>query len=53
MYEACMWDELKAMKVWENNDCDMPPFPISVIFHSDYQNYAFTEWDEYSVTTLA
>ena len=53
MYEACMWDELKAMKVWENNDCDMPPFPISVIFHSDYQGYAFSEWDEYSVTTLA
>ena len=20
MYEACMWDELKAMKVWEEND---------------------------------
>ena len=53
MYEACMWDELKAMKVWENNDCDMPPFPISVIFNSDYQNYAFEEWDGYSKTTLA
>lgn len=47
MYEACMWEELKAMKVWEENDCDMPPFPISVIFHSDYQNYDFEEWDGY------
>jgi hypothetical protein len=47
MYEACMWEELKAMKVWEENDCDMPPFPISVIFHSDYQNYDFEEWDCY------
>ena len=53
MYEACMWDELKAMKVWESNDCDMPPFPISVIFHSDYQNYTFEEWDDYGKTTLA
>ena len=53
MYESCMWDELKAMKTWEENDCDMPPFPISVIFASDYQGYAFSEWDEDSVTTLA
>lgn len=53
MYESCMWDELKAMKTWEENDCDMPPFPISVIFASDYQGYAFSEWDGYSVTTLA
>jgi hypothetical protein len=45
MYESCMWDELKALKTWENNDCDMPPFPISVIFHSDYQGYDFKEFE--------
>ena len=45
MYESCMWEELKALKTWENNDCDMPPFPISVIFHSDYQGYEFKEWE--------
>lgn len=53
MYEACMWDELKALNTWQKNDCDMPPFPISVIFHSDYQGYDFTEWDGYGTTTLA
>jgi hypothetical protein len=53
MYESCMWDELKAMKIWEENDCDMPPFPISTIFISDYQNYVFEEWDGYDKNTLA
>lgn len=53
MYEACMWDELKALNTWQKNGCDMPPFPISVIFHSDYQGYDFTEWDGYGTTTLA
>ena len=52
MYEACMWDELKAMKVWEENDCDMPPFPISVIFHSDYQRYDFEGWIEEGKDTM-
>ena len=53
MYEACMWDEIKQLNEWANNTCDMPSFPISVIFHSDYQGYDFTEWDGYGTTTLA
>ena len=53
MYESCMWDEIKLLHEWTKNDCDMPPFPISVIFHSDYQGYDFTEWDGYGTTTLA
>lgn len=32
------------LKTWRMNDCDLPPFPISVILHSEYQNYKFTEW---------
>lgn len=51
MYEACMWDEIKQLNAWANNDCDMPQFPISVIFHSDYQNYTFEEWNEYGKDT--
>lgn len=33
------------LKAWRINDCDLPPFPISVILHSEYQNYKFTEWE--------
>ena len=33
------------LKTWRMNDCDLPPFPISVILHSEYQNYKFTEWE--------
>lgn len=33
------------LKEWRKNDCDLPPFPISVILHSEYQNYKFTEWE--------
>jgi hypothetical protein len=44
--ESCQYNE-EEFNSWLRNDCDMPPFPISVIFHSDYQNYDFEEWDCY------
>ena len=50
--ESCQYNE-EEFNDWLKNDCDMPPFPISVILASDYQGYAFSEWDEDSVTTLA
>lgn len=45
MYEACMWEEIKQLNEWANNHCDMPQFPISVIFNSDYQNYKFEDFE--------
>ena len=35
----------KAMNNWIASTNDIPPFPISAIFNSDYQNYKFTEWE--------
>lgn len=32
------------MNNWVSSNNDFPPFPLSVIFHSDYQNYDFTEY---------
>lgn len=30
---------------WVDGTCDMPPFPISVIFNSEYQNYKFQVYE--------
>ena len=43
LVESCQYDE-KDMNNWVSSDNDFPPFPLSVIFHSDYQNYDFTEY---------
>ena len=51
MIEACMWEEINMLQRWVNNDCDMPSFPISVIFHSDYQKYTMEEWTDYGKDT--
>lgn len=47
MAESNMFTEQMQsdLKEWRINDCDLPPFPISVILHSEYQNYKFTEWE--------
>ena len=42
LVESCQYNE-KDMNNWVSSDNDFPPFPLSVIFHSDYQNYDFTE----------
>lgn len=44
LVETCQYNE-KDMNDWIASNDEMPPFPISVIFHSDYQNYKFTEWE--------
>ena len=36
--ESCQYNE-EEFNAWLRNDCDMPPFPISVIFTSDYSEY--------------
>ena len=43
LVESCQYNE-KDMNWWVASDNDFPPFPLSVIFHSDYQNYDFTEY---------
>ena len=43
LVESCQYNE-KDMNNWIASDNDFPPFPLSVIFHSDYQNYDFTEY---------
>ena len=43
LVESCQYNE-KDMNWWIASDNDFPPFPLSVIFHSDYQNYDFTEY---------
>lgn len=43
LVESCQYNE-KDMNNWVASDNDFPPFPLSVIFHSDYQNYDFTEY---------
>lgn len=30
---------------WESLQCDYPPFPISMIFHSEYQNYNYKSFN--------
>lgn len=34
------------MEQWLKTDCDLPTFPISVIFNSDYQNYTCRIYEE-------
>ena len=36
--ESCQYNE-EEFNDWLKNDCDMPPFPISAIFTSDYTDY--------------
>lgn len=43
LVESSQYNE-KDMNNWVSSDNDFPPFPLSVIFHSDYQNYDFTEY---------
>ena len=42
LVESGQYNE-KDMNNWVSSNNDFPPFPLSVIFHSDYQNYDFTE----------
>lgn len=44
LVESGQYNE-KDMNNWIASTNDIPPFPISVIFRSDYQNYKFTEWE--------
>ena len=43
LVESGQYNE-KDMNNWVSSNNDFPPFPLSVIFHSDYQNYDFTEY---------
>jgi len=43
LVESCQYDE-GDMNNWIASTNDFPPFPLSVIFHSDYQNYDFEEY---------
>lgn len=46
MEEANMTNEIENMEQWLKTDCDLPTFPISVIFNSDYQNYTCRIYEE-------
>lgn len=43
--ESCQYNE-EEFNIWLKNDCDMPPFPISVIFTSDYTEYTCKVYGE-------
>ena len=43
--ESCQYNE-EEFNNWLRNDCDMPPFPISVIFTSDYTEYTCKVYGE-------
>lgn len=43
LVESCQYDE-GDMNNWIASTNDFPPFPLSVILHSDYQNFDFTEY---------
>lgn len=43
--ESCQYNE-EEFNTWLKNDCDMPPFPISVIFTSDYTDYICNVYGE-------
>lgn len=43
--ESCQYNE-EEFNTWLKNDCDMPPFPISVIFTSDYTEYTCKVYGE-------
>lgn len=42
LIESCQYNK-SEFENWLNSNCDMPPFPISVIFISDYPTYIFEE----------
>lgn len=39
MEEANMHYLSKGVDSWTESSCDLPSFPLSIIFHSDYTNY--------------
>lgn len=43
--ESCQYNE-EEFNNWLKNDCDMPPFPISTIFISDYTEYTCKVYGE-------
>lgn len=45
LMESCQYNKDEFV-TWVNGTCDMPPFPISAIFHSDYTGYKFHDFDE-------
>lgn len=42
LIESCQYNKCE-FENWLSNNCDLPPFPISVIFTSDYPTYIFEE----------
>lgn len=42
LIESCQYNDYE-FKNWLKSNCDLPPFPISVIFISDYPTYIFEE----------
>lgn len=44
LVESCQYDK-GDMNNWVLSDNDFPPFPLSVIFHSDYQNYDYNYFE--------
>ena len=44
LVESYQYDE-GDMNNWVASANDIPPFPISVILHSEYQNYKYTDWE--------
>jgi hypothetical protein len=42
LIESCQYIKCE-FENWLSNNCDLPPFPISVIFTSDYPTYIFEE----------
>ena len=42
--ESCQYNE-EEFNIWLKNDCDMPPFPISAIFTSDYTEYTYKGYE--------
>lgn len=42
LIESCQYNH-SEFESWLMSDCDLPPFPISVIFTSDYPDYIFEE----------
>lgn len=43
LIESCQYDA-EAVAEWTNGNCDFPPFPLSVIYHCEYENY---DYDDY------
>jgi hypothetical protein len=43
--ECCHYNE-EEFNIWLKSDCDMPPFPISYIFTSDYTEFTCKVYGE-------